>query len=128
MDTFCKQEMDTLSDAVNTGFILDMQRKLYRWSAADPDKRFADLFNIVCDRGTLFQAWQRLARNRGSNTPGTDRVTRKTVEERHDGVAGFLEDIRKTCDAELINPTCSAEAHPKAGQAGAVPPPGHPDA
>ena len=36
-----------LSDAVNTGFILDMQRKLYRWSAADPDKRFADLFNVV---------------------------------------------------------------------------------
>ena len=53
VDTLCKQEMDTLSDAVNTGFILDMQRKLYRWSAADPDKRFADLFNIVCDRGTL---------------------------------------------------------------------------
>ena len=25
-----------LSDAVNTEFILDMQRKLYRWSAANP--------------------------------------------------------------------------------------------
>ncbi len=50
-----------MSDTVNTGFILDMQRKLYRWSAVDPDKRFADLFNIVCDRGTLFHAWQRLA-------------------------------------------------------------------
>jgi len=85
----------TLSDTVNTGFSLDMQRKLYRWSAADPDKRFADLFNIVCDRRTLLHAWERLARNRGSNTPGTDRVTRKAVEERPDGVAGFLEDIRK---------------------------------
>ena len=95
VDTSCKQEMDNLSDAVNTGFILDMQRKLYRWSTADPDKRFADLFNIVCDRRTLFRAWQRLARNRGSNTPGTDRVTRTKVEERPDGVAGFLEDIRQ---------------------------------
>jgi len=85
----------TLSDTVNTGFSLDMQRKLNRWSAADPDKRFADLFNIVCDRRTLLHAWERLARNRGSNTPGTDRVTRKAVEERPDGVAGFLEDIRK---------------------------------
>ena len=84
-----------MSGAVNTGFILDMQRKLYRWSAADPEKRFADLFNIVCDRGTLAHAWQRLARNKGSNTPGTDRVTRKRVEERPDGVAGFLEDIRQ---------------------------------
>jgi RNA-directed DNA polymerase len=87
--------MDDLSDTVNTGFILDMQRKLYRWSAAEPEKRFADLFNIVCNRGTLVHAWQRLARNRGSNTPGTDRVTRKAVEERPDGVAGFLEDIRQ---------------------------------
>src|SRR5215831_5831976 len=85
----------TLSDTVNTGFILDMQRKLYRWSAADPDRRFADLFNIVCDRRTLLHAWQRLARNKGSNTPGTDGVTRKAVEERPDGVAGFLEDIRQ---------------------------------
>ena len=86
--------MDRVSDTVNTAFILDMQRKLYRWSTENPDKRFTDLFNIVCDRGTLLHAWQRLARNRGSNTPGTDRVTRKAVEERPDGAAGFLEDIR----------------------------------
>ena len=84
-----------MSDTVNTAFILDMQRKLYRWSAATADKRYADLFNIVCDRRTLHRAWERLARNRGSNTPGTDGVTRKKVEERPDGVAGFLEDIRQ---------------------------------
>jgi RNA-directed DNA polymerase len=84
-----------LSDTVNTEFILDMQRKLYRWSAADPEKGFSDLFNIVCDLRTLLHAWERLARNRGSNTPGTDCVTRKAVEERPDGVAGFLEDIRQ---------------------------------
>ncbi len=82
-----------MSSTVNTGFILDMQRKLYRWSAADPDKWFADLFNIVCDSRTLIHAWQRLARNKGSNTPGTDGVTRKAVEGRPDGVAGFLENI-----------------------------------
>jgi retron-type reverse transcriptase len=92
---FASRRWTALSDTVNTGFILDMQRKLYRWSAADPDKRFADLFNVVCDRGTLLHAWRRLARNRGSNTPGSDRVTRKKVEERPDGVAGFLEDIRQ---------------------------------
>src|SRR5215210_567374 len=32
VDAACKQERDSLSDTVNTGFILDMQRKLYRWS------------------------------------------------------------------------------------------------
>ena len=70
VDTLCKQEMDRVSDTVNTAFILDMQRKLYRWSAADPDKRFADLFNIVCDRRILTAAWERLVRNSGSKTPG----------------------------------------------------------
>lgn len=84
-----------MSGTVNTEFILNMQRKLYRWSAAHPDKRYADLFNIVCDRRTLVHAWRRLARNRGSNTPGTDGVTRKTVEERSEGVEGFLENIRQ---------------------------------
>ncbi len=83
-----------MSDAVNTAFVLDMQRKLYRWSGNDPDKVFADLFNLVCDRRTLNHAWQRLARNRGSQTPGTDGVTRAKAEKRPDGVAGFLEDIR----------------------------------
>lgn len=84
-----------MSDAVNTGFILDMQRKLYRWSSAAPSKVFADLFNIVCDRRTLETAWERLARNKGGKTPGMDGVTRETIQERPDGVAGFLDDIRQ---------------------------------
>jgi hypothetical protein len=93
--------MDNLSDTVNTEFVLDMQRKLYRWSAADPNKRFADLFNIVCDRRTMLRAWERLARNRGSNTPGTDRVTRKVVEERPPMVSqGFWRTSGNNCDKE----------------------------
>jgi group II intron reverse transcriptase/maturase len=95
VDTFCKQEKDLMSDAVNTGFILDMQRKLYRWSTANPAKVFADLFNIVCDRRTLTHAWQRLARNAGSNTPGTDGVTREMIQKRSNGVAGLLEEIQE---------------------------------
>ena len=83
-----------MSDTVNAAFVLDMQRKLYRWTAADPDKVFADLFNIVCDRRTLSVAWQRLARNRGSQTPGTDGVTRRKVEQRTGGVNAYLESIR----------------------------------
>ena len=84
-----------MSGAVNTTFVLDMQRKLYRWSSSDPDKVFADLFNLVCDRRTLTEAWQRLARNRGSRTPGTDGVTRRTVEERPGGAEDFLAEIRE---------------------------------
>lgn len=82
------------SGAVNTTFVLDMQRKLYRWSTAKPDKVFVDLFNIVCDRRTLEEAWKRMARNRGSQTPGTDGITRRKVEERPGGVPMFLAEIR----------------------------------
>jgi RNA-directed DNA polymerase len=107
------------SDAVNTAFVLDMQRKLYRWSTADADKVFADLFNIVCDRRTLNHAWRRLARNQGSQTPGTDGITRRKVEERLGGVAAFLEDIRK----EL----CHGTYDPEPVRQRLIPKPGRPD-
>lgn len=81
---------------VNTSFVLDMQRKLYRWSSEGPNKVFADLFNLVCDRRTLNEAWRRLARNSGSQTPGTDGMTRRSVEQRPGGAAGLLDDIRGT--------------------------------
>ncbi|MEI9414174.1 group II intron reverse transcriptase/maturase [Mesorhizobium sp. Cs1321R2N1] len=84
-----------MSDVVNTSFVLDMQRKLYRWSNEDPDKVFVDLFNLVCDRRILNEAWRRLARNSGSQTPGTDGMTRRTVEQRPGGAAAFLEEIRE---------------------------------
>ena len=54
-----RQEADRrLSDSMNIEFILDMQRKLYRWSRSNPDRRFDDLFNLVCDRRSLWRAWQ----------------------------------------------------------------------
>jgi RNA-directed DNA polymerase len=84
-----------MSGEVNISFVLDMQRKLYRWSNEDPDKVFVDLFNLVCDRRTLNEAWRRLARNSGSRTPGTDGMTRLTVEQRPGGAAAFLEEIRE---------------------------------
>ena len=93
-----------MSGAVNTSFVLNMQRKLYRWSSSDPDKVFADLFNLVCDRRTLTEAWQRLVRNRGSRTPGTDGVTRRTVEERPGGAEGYLVDIRESLRAGTYTP------------------------
>lgn len=93
-----------MSGPVNIGFILDMQRKLYRWSYADTDKVFADLFNLVCDRRTLDLAWQRLSRNRGSQTPGIDGVTRDKVEKRPGNAAGYLEEIREELRSGTYKP------------------------
>jgi RNA-directed DNA polymerase len=80
---------------VNTGFILDMQRKLYGWSRDNPERVFSDLFNLVCDRRNLLQAWQQLSRNQGSRTPGIDGVSRRKIEERPGGVLEFLAEIRQ---------------------------------
>ena len=52
-----------------------MQAKLHRWAAADPGRRFDDLFNFVHDPATLIVAFARVAGNQGANTPGVDGVT-----------------------------------------------------
>jgi RNA-directed DNA polymerase len=70
-----------------------MQAKLHCWAAADPGRRFDDLFNLVHDPATLIVAFDRVAGNRGANTPGVDGVTVASVEERI-GIPGFLEDLR----------------------------------
>ena len=49
-----------------------MQTKLHCWAAADPGRRFDDLFNLVCDPATLMMAFVRVAGNRGAMTAGID--------------------------------------------------------
>jgi RNA-directed DNA polymerase len=73
--------------------VAGMQAKLHRWAAADPGRRFDDLFNLVHDPATLIVAFSRVAGNQGANTPGVDGVTAVYVEEIV-GVPGFLEDLR----------------------------------
>ena len=73
--------------------VAGMQAKLHRWAAADPGRRFDDLFNLVHDPATLKLAFFRVATNQGANTPGVDGVTAAWVEEQV-GVPGFLEDLR----------------------------------
>jgi RNA-directed DNA polymerase len=75
--------------------VLDHQRKLHRWARAEPDKRFGDLFNLICDQATLLTAWERVAGNQGARTAGVDAVTRRHVEE-DIGVLPFLEELRSS--------------------------------
>lgn len=74
--------------------VLDHQRKLHRWSKAEPARRFDDVFNLVCDRATIRVAWERVARNRGARTAGVDAVTRHAVERQ--GIEPFLEGLRSS--------------------------------
>jgi RNA-directed DNA polymerase len=58
-----------------------MQAKLRRWAAADPGRRFDDLFNLVHDPATLIVAFDRVSGNKGANTPGVDGITAEYVEQ-----------------------------------------------
>lgn len=116
-----------MSGTVNTAFVPDMQRKLYRWSSESPEKVFSDLFNLVCDRRTLDVAWRKLARNRGSQTPGTDGVTREKVEKRRGGVANFLTEIREELRSQTYCPEpVRQRLIPKPGKPGKMRPLGIP--
>ena len=97
-----------------------MQAKLHRWAAADPGRRFDDLFNLVHDPATLIVAFDRVAGNTGSRTPGVDGLTVADVE-RTVGVPGFLDDLRAQLKAGTYRPLPVRERKiPKPGGSGKV--------
>jgi RNA-directed DNA polymerase len=54
--------------------VLKIQTKLHQWATEDPDRRFADLFNLVADPAVLRVAWDRVRSNRGARSAGVDGV------------------------------------------------------
>jgi RNA-directed DNA polymerase len=62
------------------GRVSGMQAKLHRWAAADPGRRFDDLFNFVYDPATLAAASDRVAGNTGAKTAGVDGATTTQIE------------------------------------------------
>ena len=100
--------------------VSEMQAKLHRWAAADPGRRFDDLFNFVHDPATLIVAFDRVAGNTGSRTAGVDGLTVADVEEQV-GVPGFLEDLRARLRAGTFRPLPVRERKiPKPGGSGKV--------
>lgn len=55
--------------------VRQMQIKLHRWASKNSARRFDDLYNLVYDPAFLVHAFERVASNVGSRTPGVDRVT-----------------------------------------------------
>jgi RNA-directed DNA polymerase len=57
-----------------------IQTKLHRWAIDDPDRRFDDLFNLVCDPALLLVGWRRVRGNKGARSAGVDGETADYVE------------------------------------------------
>src|SRR5512133_539425 len=83
--------------------VREIQAKLHRWAAADPGRRFDDLFNLVCDPAFLLIGWERVAGNAGARTAGVDRYTVRDVTERV-GVEAFLADLRDQLRQQAFRP------------------------
>lgn len=95
-----------------------MQDKLHRWAAADPGRQFDDVFNFVYDPATLIVAFDRVAGNRGANTPGVDGLTAADVEQRL-GRPGFLGQLRSSVQEGTFRPVPVRERRiPKPGGSG----------
>ena len=100
--------------------VAGMQAKLHRWAAADPGRRFDDLFNLVHDPATLTMAYARVAGNSGANTPGVDGLTAAAIGETT-GVPGFLDDLRAQLKTGAFRPLPVRERKiPKPGGSGKV--------
>jgi RNA-directed DNA polymerase len=83
--------------------VREMQAKLHRWAAADPGRRFGDLYNLVCDPDFLLIAWERVAGNTGARTAGVDRYTVRDVAEQV-GVETFLSEVRDQLRQRVFRP------------------------
>ena len=78
------------------GRVLRMQTKLHRWAAADPGRRFEDVFNLVYDPSFLLVGWDRVRSNTGGRTAGVDGVRPRQLDDDQAGVmlAGIAEQLR----------------------------------
>lgn len=102
-----------------TGRVAQMQAKLHRWAAADPGRRFDDLFNLVYHPDTLYVAFDRVAGNRGANTPGVDGVRAADLDGA--GLPRFLDELRLSLKDGGFRPLPVRERKiPKPGGSGRV--------
>jgi RNA-directed DNA polymerase len=91
----------TLEDA--EARVLGIQTKLHRWATDDPDCRFGDLFNLVCDPAFLLVAWRRVRSNKGARSAGVDGVTARSIQAGH-GEERLLAELRADLKARTFVP------------------------
>ena len=71
--------------------VLEIQTKLHRWATDDPNRRFDDLYNLVCDPAFLRVAWERVRTNRGARSAGVDGETVRSITAGRGPAASFAE-------------------------------------
>ena len=107
-------------------WLLDIQRKLYRWSRAEPADAYRDMWNWVTDPRNLRLAWRRVASNRGARSAGPDKRTVRDIQRR-EGPQRFLHRLRQQLRNGSYRPTPVRRVMiPKRGKPGKLRPLGVP--
>ncbi len=83
--------------------VRQMQMKLHHWAVTDPDRRFDDLFNLVCHPDFLTVAWGRVVGNKGARSAGVDGLSPAVIAGDSD-VGQFLEEVRVGLRARTFTP------------------------
>jgi RNA-directed DNA polymerase len=83
--------------------VLKIQTKLHQWASDDSDRRFDDLFNLVCDPAVLVDAWQRVLGNRGARSAGVDGQIAYYIRAIR-GEQAFLSELRDQLKARSFRP------------------------
>ncbi len=81
--------------------VLKIQTKLHQWATDSPDRRFSDLFNLVCDPAFLVVGWDRVRGNRGARTAGVDDVRPRSIDANSEA---FLRELRDDLKARRFTP------------------------
>ena len=77
-----------------------LQRKLYAAAKQHPGRRFHALYDRIHLRSVLWEAWERVRRNRGA--AGVDKVTLEAVEKQ--GVGQLLDELQHELQAGTYRP------------------------
>jgi RNA-directed DNA polymerase len=81
--------------------VRQLQRKLWAAARQSPERRFHALYDRICRGDVLWEAWERVKKNRGS--AGVDRVTLAYVEEVY-GVPRLLGELQAEFRAGTYRP------------------------
>ncbi len=109
--------MDTDHQA-DEAWVLNVQRKLYQWSKANPEDAWRDMWNWVTDIRNLRHAWRRVASNRGRRSAGVDGMTVARIRSRI-GEQRFVERLGSDLRSGAYRPSPSRrKLIPKAGKPG----------
>jgi len=107
--------MELIDKQIATDKVLELQRKLYRWSEENIE-RFDRLYNLVYNPFVLSMAWYMLKGNSGSKTAGVDGVKLKMVEE-ETGINQWLTGIQGKLRAKSFEPDLIRRCYiPKPGK------------